>query len=229
MQSIAHIGFFRDVTDLNLARFEQLCTWRKFDEGQTIVDFEDASSAVYFLVSGEVRIQIRTAGGKELILADMREGEFFGELSAIDGTSRSANVTALTHTLICIVEARMFQEMLASSPIMSGKLMRLLAKRIRDLNVRLLERTMLDIRHGLYAELLRLSTPRAQMAPARVISPPPFHHVLAARVGCRREKITRELGVMAQEGLLKKTRGALVLPDPAALEARISQAMQDAE
>lgn len=228
MQSLSHIAFLRDAADLDLAPFERRCPWRTFDEGQTIVDFEDPSSDVYFLVSGDVRVQMRTPGGKELILADLRAGEFFGELAAIDGTPRSANVTALTKTVICIVAAPVFADMLAASPTLSAKMMRLLAKRVRDLNTRLLERSVLDVRHGLYAELLRLSAPRANAAPARVVSPPPFHHELAARVGCRREKVTRELGAMEREGLLVKTRGGLVLPDPDAIRARIERALSEA-
>jgi CRP-like cAMP-binding protein len=228
MQSLAQIALLKGVTDFELARFERRCTWKKVDEGQIIVDFEDSSSDVYFLISGEVRIQIRTPGGKEVILADLRGGDFFGELSAIDGTPRSANVTALTRAEICIVGAGLFREMLAASPQLAEKVMRMLASRIRDLNARLLEHTVLDIRHRLYAELLRLSSPRPNAAPARVVSPPPFHHVLAARVGCRREQITRELGAMEDDGLLQKTRGALVLPEPDAIRARISQAMRDA-
>lgn len=228
MQSLAQVAFFKGVTDLDLSRFERRCIWKKFDQGQTIIDFEDLSNDVCFLVSGHVRIQLRTSGGRELILADLREGDFFGELSAIDGTPRSANVTALIKSVMCIVGASLFREILAASPALSQKVMLLLVKRIRELNTRLLEHTVLDVRHSLYAELLRLSKPRHQEAPARIVSPPPFHHVLAARVGCRREQITRELGAMEQDGLLQKTRGALILPDPGSMRARISQMMLDA-
>lgn len=228
MQSLAGIPFFKDATDLDLKLFDRRCLWRRVEEGQILVDFEDPSSDVYFLASGDVRIQIRTPGGKEVILADMRGGEFFGELSAIDGTPRSANVTALTRAEICVIGAGVFREMLAASSILSGKVMKLLAARVRDLNNRLLEHTVLDIRHRLYAELLRLSVPRPNAAPARVVSPPPVHHVLGARVGCRREQITRELGAMSADGLLDRTRGALVLTDPETLRQRIAHAMREA-
>lgn len=228
MHTLGALSFFKGATDIDLAKFERRCVWKRVDDGQIIVDFEDQSSDVYFLLTGDVRIQIRTPGGKEVILADLRGGDFFGELSAIDSTPRSANVTALTRAEICIVSATVFREMLAASPILADRVMRLLAGRIRDLNARLLEHTVLDIRHRLYSELLRLSVPRANAAPARVVSPPPFHHVLAARVGCRREQITRELGAMMDAGLLQKTRGSLVLPDPEAIRARISHAMREA-
>jgi CRP/FNR family transcriptional regulator, cyclic AMP receptor protein len=226
MPSLAQIPFFKGISDLDLASFERRCVWKKVDEGQTIVDFDDPTSDVHFLISGNVRVQMRTPGGREFILADMREGDFFGELSAIDGEPRSANVTALTRTAFCIVGAPVFREMLASSAMMSGTVMQLLARRVRDLNARLLEHMVLDIRHNLYAELLRLSVPRPQApAPTRIVSPPPYHHELAARIGCRREQITRELRAMEQDGLLQKARGALVLPDPETLRERIGQKM----
>lgn len=228
MQSLALIPFFKNASDLDLKLFDRRCVWRRVEEGQVLVDFEDVSSDVYFLASGDVRIQIRTPGGKEVILADMRAGDYFGELAAIDGTPRSANVTALTRAEICVVSANVFREMIEASRILSDKLLRLLAARVRDLNNRLLEHTVLDIRHRLYSELLRLSVPRPNAAPARVVSPPPVHHVLAARVGCRREQITRELGAMKAEGLMERTRGALVLADPETLRQRIAQAMRDA-
>jgi CRP-like cAMP-binding protein len=171
---------------------------------------------------------MRTPGGKEFILADLRDGEFFGELSAIDGETRSANVTALTRAVICIVGAGLFREMLSASAMMSAQVMQLLTRRIRALNARLLEHSVLDIRHNLYAELLRLSIPRLQAEPTRIVTPPPYHHVLAARIGCRREQITRELRSMEQEGLLQKARGGLILPQPDTLHARIEQKMQGA-
>jgi DNA-binding transcriptional regulator YhcF (GntR family) len=49
--------------------------------------------------------------------------------------------------------------------------------------------------------------------------------VLAARIGCRREQVTRELSSLAQEGLIEKTRGALVLLKPQVLETRLAEAM----
>lgn len=228
MNSLGELAFFKDLTDFDFKRFERRCSWKKVEFGQTIVDYEDFSNEVYFLLTGHVRILIRTAGGKEFILAELQDGEFFGELSAIDGETRSANVTALTRTVICIVPAEVFRDMLVSSTSMSGRVMQLLSRRIRALNARLLEHSVLDVRHNLYAELLRLSIPRQQAEWIRVVTPPPYHHVLAARIGCRREQITRELRMMEQEGLLQKARGGLVLPKPAILQARIQQKMEDA-
>ncbi len=227
MRSITEIAFFKGVADLDIAAFERRCLWKRFDEGQVIVDFDDQTNAVYFLLTGDVRILLRTPGGKEFILADMRAGEIFGELSAVDGRLRSANVTALTHALVCLIEGPVFREMLASSPSLSNRLMQLLTRRIRDLNARMLEHAVLDIRHNLYAELLRLSIPRAGHDLIHVVTPPPYHHVLAARIGCRREQVTRELRAMEQDGLVEKARGALILKRPDDMKNAITRMMND--
>ncbi|HRJ68096.1 MAG TPA: Crp/Fnr family transcriptional regulator [Beijerinckiaceae bacterium] len=228
MQTLASIPFFKDATDIDLKNFDRRCTWRKLEEEQVVVDFEDKSSDVYFLISGDVRILVRTQGGKEVILTDMHAGSYFGELSAIDGTPRSANVTALTRCEMCIISGSVFREIIFSSKVLAEKLLRLLTQRVRDLNGRLIENTVLDVRHRLYSELLRQSQPRSGNPIERIVSPPPFHHVLAGRVGCRREQITRELTNMVGDGLAEKTRGGLVLKNPTVLRERIQSALKEA-
>lgn len=228
MISFSRIPFFRD-SGLDLTPFEPRCRWRKFDVDEILVDFEDSSTDVYFIVTGDVRILNRTLAGKEIILGEMRGGQFFGELSAIDGVGRSANVTALTRGEVCIVPAPVFREMIYAAPPLAERVMRLLAGRVRELNARLMEQSVLDLRHRLYSELLRLSAPRPGHPEERVVTPPPYHHVLAARIGCRREQVTREFTHMSQENLIERTRGALVLRNPRELEARVTQALREAD
>ncbi|MDB5652019.1 MAG: Cyclic nucleotide-binding protein [Hyphomicrobiales bacterium] len=227
MQTLARIPFFKDVTDVPFDRFDRRCGWKKCDEGETVVDYEDTSSDVYFILSGEVRVLIRTIAGKEIILADMRAGEFFGELSAIDDVPRSANVTALTRSELCIMPATVFREIVFASPGCCDRVLRLLAGRVRELNARLAEHTLFDLKHRLYSELLRLSHPRSGHDGERIVTPPPFHHVIAARIGCRREQVSRELSALAADGLVDKTRGGLVIVKPEVLEFRLAEAMRN--
>ncbi|MBX9700404.1 MAG: helix-turn-helix domain-containing protein, partial [Acetobacteraceae bacterium] len=73
------------------------------------------------------------------------------------------------------------------------------------------------VRQRLSAELLRLSRPRAGSVEARIVSPPPVQQDLAARIGARREVVSRELAEMARQGLIEKVRGGIVIPHPEAL------------
>jgi CRP/FNR family cyclic AMP-dependent transcriptional regulator len=226
--SFDRIPFFQGLDPAAAESLARQCVWRRFDERELVVDFDDLSSDVYFIISGDLRVLIRTPAGKEMILSDLHAGQFFGEMSAIDGTKRSANVTALTNTELCIVPASVFRNVVFSQPVICERLLRLLSRRIRDLNERLLERSVLDLRHRLYAELLRLASPRKGFAGQFIISPPPLQHDLAARIGCRREQVSREVQALVQEGLVEKIRGGLVLIQPSLLEKRVRESLAQA-
>lgn len=225
MSSFDAIPFFLGTNIRNKEKFEKLCRKKKFKEGETIIDFDDTSSEVGFILSGSLRILVRNAAGKEMIFGDFSEGKFIGEMSAIDGRHRSANVTAITNCEIFIVPNNVFCEICFQEPEISKRLLLLFSDRIRDLNNRLFERTVLDIRHRLYSELLRMGVKRKEDNSQLIISPPPYQHDIAARVGCRREQINRELNIMIEDQLLEKKRGGLVITKPKILEKRILDAM----
>jgi CRP/FNR family cyclic AMP-dependent transcriptional regulator len=226
MNRLAGIPLFKDA-EIDLARFETRARWRNFMPGEILVDFDDPTSDIFFLNAGDVRVLIRTRSGKEVILGEMKAGALFGELAALDGVKRSANVTALTRGEVCVMAAAVFQEIVFSAPTVAGRVFRLLTGRVRELDARLMEQTVLDLRHRLYSELLRLSVPRQGSETERVVTPPPFHHVLAARIGCRREQVTREFTAMDQEGIIERKRGALVLVRPDLLHARVQAALRE--
>jgi len=75
--------------------FEMSCRWRRFAPGEQIIDQQDESRDVYFITRGRVRVVSFTIDGKEVALEDLREGDFFGELAAIDGKPRSSSVMAI--------------------------------------------------------------------------------------------------------------------------------------
>jgi CRP-like cAMP-binding protein len=205
-------------------RFAQRMHWAEVAAGQGLVDFDDTTTDVFFVATGQVRIAVRTPGGQELILEDIPAGGFFGDMSAIDGATRSAAVTALNRSRIGRLSGPDFLRMTTETPELALRLMRILAQRLRLMNERMLDLTSLDIRHRLYAELLRLATPATEGT--RVISPPPMQHILASRIGARREPVSREIAQLSRAGLVQRARGALVLSRPEILEKRVAAARQ---
>jgi CRP/FNR family transcriptional regulator, cyclic AMP receptor protein len=90
MHTLANFPFFKDAADLDFTRFDRRCTWRRYSREEIVVDYEDESSDVYFIISGEVRVLIRTAAGKEFIFGEIKAGQFFGEMAAIDGAKQAS-------------------------------------------------------------------------------------------------------------------------------------------
>ncbi|MBI3275365.1 MAG: Crp/Fnr family transcriptional regulator [Methylocystis sp.] len=221
MTAFERIPFFQGLEPLEAESFARHCAWKRVDERALVLDFDDVSTDVYFIVSGEVRVLVRTAAGREMILGELGAGCFFGEMAAIDGIKRSANVTALTNAELCIVPASIFKNIVLSKPAICERLLQILTRRIRELNGRLFERSVLDLRHRLYAELLRLAKPRKGFVGQSIVSPPPLQHDLAARIGCRREQVSREIQSMIHAGLAEKIRGGLAILQPSLLEQRV--------
>ncbi|MFZ6762053.1 Crp/Fnr family transcriptional regulator [Roseomonas sp. KE0001] len=227
LAALRRIPFLEGAPEEALARMVPSTRWHQLQAGAVVVDSGDASDDVYFVLEGSVRVVVRTAFGHEAILNDLGPGDFFGELAAIDGVRRSANVTALLRTRLCAVRGAALMELVLQCPAVGRRLLRLLTARLRDKDERLLEATALPVRQRLSAELLRLSRPRG--GGEKVLSPPPPQHVLAARIGLRRETVSRELARMSRAGLLTVGRQAIVLHHPEALRREIEALLRGAE
>lgn len=227
MQSLSAIPLFSDIPEELSQRYARSCFWKDYEPHELVIDVEDETTDIRFVISGKVRIIHRIAVGKEVILNEMGDGEYFGEIAAIDGWPRSANVTTLTRSRICIMPQKTFLELLAESPEVSLLVLKMLARRVRDLNMRLAEHSFLQAKHRLYSELLRLSKPRAGHPEQRSVSPPPIQRELADRIGTRREVVSRELNALEKQGHILKTKGAIVLLNPDELQDRISEAWDE--
>ena len=160
MENLADIPLFNDLDREQGERYGKSCIWKNYGAHELVIDSDDETADVRFVISGEVRIISRLAVGKEVILGEMHTGNFFGELAAIDGNTRSATVTTLCNSKICIVPQKLFLEILQAEPSISLAVMKVLTERIRNLNARLAEQSLLQAKHRIYAELIRLSKPR---------------------------------------------------------------------
>lgn len=223
MDTIRTIPLFRSLCEREAERHARACNWRAYAANELVIDFEDDTTDVRFILSGAVRVILRISAGREMILAEMREGEHFGEIAAIDGETRSANVTALQPSRMCVMPRGVFLDILRAHEDINLCVLRELAGRVRSLNTRLSEHSFLQTRHRLYCELLRMSRPRPINPEHRAISPPPTQKDLAARIGSRREVVSREIANMKRAGVLDRTSGAIVLPDVTRLNRMISE------
>jgi CRP/FNR family cyclic AMP-dependent transcriptional regulator len=224
VDELRDIPLFAGLSDGDVRRLSVHCVWRSVAENELIIDYEDETAEVLFVVDGRVRVLLRTAAGREVILDDMTAGQYFGEMAAIDGQPRSANVTALEKTRICAMPDAIFRDACCSIPAVNLSVLKMLAGRVRNLNQRLSEYAFLTAKQRLCAELLRLSRPRMGNDGQRIVSPPPLQRELADRISTQREVVTRELASLARKGIIEKTRGGLVLLQPERLHDLVAEA-----
>lgn len=179
---------------------------------------------MFFVVSGSVRVMIQSAG-REVLFRQINGGEFFGELAAIDGQPRSSGIVAMTDVMIARMPASVFRTAVHAHSAVCDRLLGILAGQIRSLANRVNEFSTLDVRYRIYAELLRLSRPEPGSESRAIISPPPVHAEIAARVSTRRESVARELKELERSGLIERRRGAIALSDTGRLRDLIEEAI----
>ncbi len=222
-ETLARIPLFHALREGDIRKLDTQCVWRRARAGECVLDYNEGGADLYFVATGKVRVRIQTISGKEAILRDIGDGEFFGELAAIDGLPRSASIVAVNDSTIAKMPPGLFREIVHTRPEICDAILTLLASQVRMLANRVNEFSALDVRGRVRAELLRLAKPGATGA---VISPPPTHAELAARVCCRREAVTRELNALTRAGAIERRKGAIVLADPAKLAESVERMKQ---
>jgi CRP/FNR family transcriptional regulator, cyclic AMP receptor protein len=224
-ETLARTGLFESLDARAIGELDTQCSWRRVTSGQWLIDYQDASNDVFFVVSGSVRVMIQSAG-REVLLRQINAGEFFGELAAIDGQPRSSGIVATTDVTIARMPASIFRAAVHAHPAVCDRLLGVLAGQIRILANRVNEFSTLDVRYRIYAELMRLSRAEPGRADRAIISPPPVHAEIAARVSTRRETVARELKALERAGLVERRRGALALNDVRRLAQLIEEAIE---
>ena len=97
------IELFATLTDKELDSINKLLSVKKFKKSEVILYEEDTNKYMYIVLSGKVKAVQRTEDGKEILLAIHQAGEFFGEMSFIDGKTSPATIIAAEDCLINII------------------------------------------------------------------------------------------------------------------------------
>jgi CRP-like cAMP-binding protein len=221
VETLSRIPLFSGLNAASIKMLDGRCLWRRVKAKEWIIDYQEEGIDVFFVTSGAVRVLIYAKSGREVILADLENGGFFGELAAVDGQPRSAGVLAITDAVMAAMPGAVFMDVLLNESEVCRRVLKLLAARIRALDNRVLEYSSLNVQQRIYSELIRLSRPSRSDSRGGIISPPPTHADVAARVSTHREAVAREMKRLERQGLLQRRGGALVLTDVPDLMQRL--------
>lgn len=211
--ALATIDILRGLSAGELDTLVTQCTWRPYEKGREVFEQEGGSKDVYFVASGRVRITIYAASGREVSFRDLAPGASFGELSAVDGLSRSASVVALEDTWVASISREQFWTLLRTKPAVVEHVVKGLVALVRNLTERVVDYSTLGVRNRIQAELVRMAREAKPSGNRCVISPAPKHLDIANRVSTNREEVAREFGHLSREKVIERRRGELVILD----------------
>lgn len=215
-QSLAALDAFASLPEAAREKIAQLCHGRRYASNEHIIPQRDDGHGVYFVISGMVKITYFAARGRQVSFRDTGAGEMFGELSALDGDRRSAEVIARSPTFLVSLTASNFLAVLNEYPSVSNYVLRRLAKLVRLLSDRVVEMSTFGVNNRIHAELLRLARNVDPKGGTVTIERMPTRDEFAARISTHREAVSREICALVKVGLVKKVqkRGLQVLDVP---------------
>src|SRR5438552_3499354 len=101
--TLGEIFLFSGLSAPELELLAQRVRQRRYRENEVIFHRDDPGVALYILLRGKVKIHNETVEGADVLHAVLSEGEFFGELSLLDGAERSADVTTIASTEVLVL------------------------------------------------------------------------------------------------------------------------------
>lgn len=235
MHSPAASGFaLRDVTllaGLTPAQRDAVaaqCSWQRMSADDMVLAREDAGAAahgqsVYLVVAGSVRVTTYSAAGRQVTFRDVASGDWFGEIAAIDGGPRSADIQAITEGLLAVVPRMLFLQLMQQHVDVLEQVLRRLTGLVRSLSRRVIDLSTLGVPQRLQAELLRLAMEAGIEGNRARIAPAPRHADLASAISTYREQVSREMSALQRAGLVCKEPGALIVLDVQRLEALVQK------
>jgi cAMP-binding proteins - catabolite gene activator and regulatory subunit of cAMP-dependent protein kinases len=218
------IPFFREVDSDVLESLVPYLAERTFKKG-TVIFFEgDEGDDVYFIRSGAVQIYTFD-GTKKVILAYLRDGEYFGEMAMIKpGARRSASAEAAQLTKVYALKRSAFERLIMEHPRLALYILDDTMERLRRANQQIYDLTFLNVRTRILKRLLRLAQENGTETPeGLLIGMKVTHQQMAEMVGAVRETVTKVFNELQEEGIIVVRQKMILLPNPDLLVQRLQE------
>jgi CRP/FNR family transcriptional regulator, cyclic AMP receptor protein len=144
-ESLSRVHLFRRLTPDELEQLAQEVDQVIYKAGDTIFNEQEKGDALYVVDSGEVRIWVRDEDVKPVTLAELKPGEFFGELAVLDRGARSTNATAISDTAVHRLSSDDFQKFLMAHPDVAIDVICEIGVRLRQTNALVSQRVSRNI------------------------------------------------------------------------------------
>src|SRR2546423_6488855 len=131
LDAIRSVPLFASLDDDAAVELRKLLRTQNVSADTTLCRAGDAGDAMYLIESGRVRISITDADQKEIILAELARGDYFGEMAIIDGKQRSADATVVEEARFAVLSRESFLSFIQSNPIVALEMLSATFSRLR--------------------------------------------------------------------------------------------------
>lgn len=214
IEFLSQISLFSDLSAAEIKKIDKI-SFTKEVPGDEILFFENESGeAIYLILSGIVKISKISASGREKTLAILESGDFFGEMSLLDGGTRSATAQVLQKARLLVIHRQDFLRVLHNYPGIASKIISVLSRRLRETNRQLENAYFKTVTEKVKDLLRKIGREKGEeVETGTLIEQRLTHQELANLVGASRESITRTLNDLQAEGWLEIKGKSLLIID----------------
>lgn len=179
---------------------------KRYDAKKVIIHEGDVSESLYYIIEGSVSVQAENESGDEIILAQLNQGDFFGEAGLFefedDDSKRSARVLARTYCVVAEISYQQFRKIVTEDPAVMFLLTGQLFARLKKTSAKVRDLIFLDVKGRIAHCLLELSQEPDAMTHPEGMQIKITRQDLAKMVGCSREMAGRVLKELEDENLI---------------------------
>ena len=208
------VSIFWDLKSKELGYIAEKMVARHYANGNYIFLEDSDGEQCFFVLEGSVKVTRLSKDGREVILAMLNEGDFFGEMSLLDGESRSANVIALEKTEVLTLNRKDFLDVVNDYPQIAVQLLKELAGRLRKSDRQIASLSLSDAEKRIALCIIRFADEQGVIQNGKVSIPKtPIQQDIANMAGTSRETVSRALSILEKEGLIARNGRELMILD----------------
>jgi CRP/FNR family cyclic AMP-dependent transcriptional regulator len=207
---LENVPLFAGLTDCDLLSIVMECQPRSYARDAIVLRQGEPTDALHVLLTGRAKALVVHPDGREITLAVIRAGEFFGEMGLVDGAPRAATVQALEPCTTLRLPRRTFDRLLRSNFGLVMNVARGLVSRLRAADRSIESLALMDV----YGRVARLLLDQAESAPHSSMEMVVLSQQEISRmVGASREMVRRILRDLQQRGQIRIARGRIFIED----------------
>ena len=209
-----NVPIFAELEERELEKIAKLGVRQKYKKGNVVVIEQESGAALFIIVSGKVKIVRMDEDGREVILSIFGPGEFFGEMSLLDGMARSASVIATEKSELLMIHRRDFLELLHEFPSVAISLLAELAMRLRKADMQIKSLSLKDAAGRVANVVLMLADDIGIFRKGKVeIEDLPLQQDIANMAGTSRETVSRMLNMFVEKGQIQLDGSKITIND----------------
>jgi CRP/FNR family cyclic AMP-dependent transcriptional regulator len=211
---LRNVPIFAELEEKELLRVVKLGTRQKYKKGNIVVLEQESGAALFVIITGKVKVVRMDEDGREVILSMFGPGEFFGEMSLLDGLARSASVVATMKSELFMIHRRDFLELLNEFPTVTISLLAELAMRLRKADMQIKSLSLKDAEGRVANVMLILADDVGIFRKGKVeIDELPLQQDIANMAGTSRETVSRMIHLFIESGEVQMKGNKLVIND----------------